>query len=361
MQPNKRDSLYPWLLLSQTPKIGPVTLQKLVQSFGGIENILEQTETTLSQVISSTIARLIRDQVAKPDVLKSLQWLDQEPNNYIITPSDPLYPQELFHLSDYPPVLYLKGNIELLKNNKIAIVGTRHPSNQGMENATMFARELANNGLTVVSGMAMGIDRYAHIGALEGKHSTIGVIGTAIDQVYPKSNLELFNQVIKDGLLISEFHLGTGPLANNFPRRNRIIAALSSGCLVVESANDGGSMITANLALELGREVMAIPGSIHNPVARGCHKLIKTGAKLVETCNDIFEELYIENKKPGYNDAFAISDPVLTAMGYEPIEIDKICNNLNIEFAEVCTKLLELELDGKIANCGNGKYQRIFK
>lgn len=361
MQQNKHDNLYPWLLLSLTPKIGSVTLQTLIKSFGTSRNVLAQTEQTLSQVINSNIARLIVQQVAKPEVDKALAWLDSNPNHHILTTIDPLYPKELFHLHDYPHVLYLSGNLRLLQNNKIAIVGTRHPSTQGIENAMMFARELANNGLSVVSGMALGIDKSAHLGALDGTASTIGVIGTSIDQVYPRSNLELFKQVTNNGLILSEFPLGTGPLANNFPRRNRIIAALGNACLVVESAIDGGSMITANLALELGREVMAIPGSIHNPVARGCHKLIKTGAKLVETCHDIFEELYIENKKPSYNDGFETDDPVLTAMGYEPIAIDKICNNLNIDFADVCTKLLELELNGKIANCGNGKYQRIFK
>lgn len=360
MQQNKQD-LYPWLLLSLTPKIGHVTLQTLLRSFGSATNVLEQNERILSQVINSTIAKLIVTEVAKPDTEKALQWTDLDTNNHIITADNPLYPPELLHLSDYPHVLYLKGNPDLLKNNKIAIVGTRHPSNQGMENATMFARELAKNGLTIVSGMAAGIDNYAHQGALEGRASTIGVIGTGIDQIYPKSNFNLFNQVWKTGLIISELPLGFGPLASNFPRRNRIIAALGKGCLVIESTTDGGSMITANLALELGREVMAIPGSIHNPAARGCHKLIKTGAKLVETCRDIFEELYLENKKPSYNDALEISDPVLAIMGYDPIEIDKICNHLNIEFSEVCTRLLELELNGKIANCGSGKYQRIFR
>jgi DNA processing protein len=361
MQQNKSTDLYPWLLLSLTPKIGSVTLQTLINSFGTAKNVLEQPEKILSQVVNPNVARLITQQTAAPDVTRALQWLDSEPNNYILTAEDPLYPAELFHLTNHPHILYLKGNLNLLKHNKIAMVGTRHPSKQGMENAAMFARELANNRFTIVSGMAEGIDSWVHKGALEGTSSTIGVIGTGIDQIYPKTNSNLFKEVIQNGLLLSEFSIGVGPMANNFPRRNRIIAALAKACLVVESAIDGGSMITANLALELGREVMAIPGSIHNPVARGCHKLIKTGAKLIETCNDIFEELYLENKKPSYNDAFESSDPILTAMGYEPIAIDEICNNLNIEFAELCTQLLELELIGKIINCGNGKYQRIFK
>lgn len=361
MQQQISTNLEKWLTLSLTQKVGNVTMQKLLNSFGSIENIFDQNDGTLGQIININVARLILNNSARDEANAALNWLKSDEQNYILTIEDHLYPEELKQLFDYPHVLYLTGNINLLKNTKLAIVGTRHPSNQGIENATMFARELTKNNVTIVSGMATGIDQYAHIGALDGEASTIGVIGTGIDQIYPKSNTELFKQVIQKGLLISELPLGSGPLANNFPRRNRIIAALSKGCLVVESANDGGSMITANLALELGREVMAIPGSIHNPVARGCHKLIKTGAKLIETCNDILEELYIEPNNSGYNDAFATKDPVLVAMGYEPIEIDKICSTLDIAFGELCSKLLELELDGKITNCGNGKYQRIFR
>ena len=360
MQQNKLHNIYNCLSLSLTPKIGAVTIQKLLASFGSIDNIFNQTEKTLSQIINPNIAKLIVTNTNKSEVDKALKWLDSDPNHHILTIDDERYPENLRHLTDYPCVLYLKGNLNLLKNNKLAIVGTRHPSNQGTANATMFAKELANNNITVVSGMAAGIDRFAHLGAMDGSASTIGVIGTGIDQVYPQSNLDIFNQVSNKGLLISEFPLNMAPLAGNFPRRNRLIAALSLACLVVESAIDGGSMITANLALELGRDVMAIPGSIHNPVAKGCHKLIKTGAKLVETCNDIFEELQLENKKSSYNGALKTDDPILLAMGFEPIAIDKICDNLNIEFAEVCTRLLELELDRKISNCGNGKYQRLI-
>lgn len=362
MQDKKNNEIHEWLTLALTPKVGPVTMLKLIQHFGSVTNVLSQSQNTLAQVVNRTVAKLISEKTAEPDVEKSFAWADSHANHYIISLEDERYPKELAQLTDPPLILYLKGNIDLLKKNKLAIVGTRHPSTQGMQNATDFARDLAKNGLTIVSGMALGIDKCAHSGALDGAGSTIGVIGTGIDQVYPSSNRALFEAVTaRGGLIISEFPLATPPLVSNFPRRNRIIAGLAKGCLVIESAIDGGSMITANLALEMGREVMAIPGSIHNPVSRGCHKLIKTGAKLIETSNDILEELYLDRESTIRNNASATTNPVLVAMGFDPIEIDRICANLNLSFADICPKLLELELDGEIVNCGSGKYQRIFK
>jgi DNA processing protein len=233
--------------------------------------------------------------------------------------------------------------------------------------------------------MALGIDRHAHLGALTEEVSTIGVLGTGIDLRYPTSNTDLYAKMLEHGLLISEFPLGTSPLIHNFPRRNRIIAGLSLGCLVIESTLDGGSMISAQYALDMGREVMAIPGSIHNPACRGCHKLIKNGAKLVENINDIIEELYLpehktklknqslersKQKSDIYPDSLSTNnstqisstkDKILHTMGFDPIEIDKICAQLNLEFSNICTELLELELEGIIVNCGGGRYQRVFR
>lgn len=406
-----------WLLLSQTPKVGPVTQLKLLRHFGSIENIYAQSQNTLSSIINPTLAKLIVSQVSKPQADKALEWLASSSNHHIITIESKFYPKELAQISAPPTLLFLKGNIELLHRNKLAIVGTRYPTEQGINNAYRFGKELSNNNLTVVSGMAEGIDKASHLGAMEGAGSTIGVIGTGIDQIYPQSNHELYQNLIsKNGLLISEFPLNTAPLAGNFPRRNRIIAGLSLGLLVVESAIDGGSMISANLALDMGREVMAIPGSIHNPTARGCHKLIKTGAKLVENINDILEELHPSsstsspygisynleqntaqnaqiNLRPNTQNGVQlhvqdklqanklsitnnliqtstsneankpdnqINDPVLVSMGYEPISIDKICSIMNLDFSQACANILELELSGKIINCGGGKYQRIF-
>ncbi|MBP9742118.1 MAG: DNA-processing protein DprA [Burkholderiales bacterium] len=352
------DNLYLWLLLSHTPKIGPATLVKLIKHFGSIENIYTQNHATLSSIINPVIAQLIIGQSAQKQANQALEWLNIADNHHIIHMNSDIYPKQLLEMHDAPPVLFLKGNIELLKRNKLAIVGTRHPTEQGIKNAYRFALELSNNNLTVVSGMANGIDKAAHLGALEGKNSTIGVIGTGIDHVYPPGNAKLYEDMLdKNGLLISEFPLNTAPIAYNFPKRNRIIAGLSLGLLVVESALDGGSMISANLANDLGREVMAIPGSIHNPVARGCHKLIKSGAKLVETTNDILEELQFGINKP---ELPKTDNPILMNMGYEPLNIDSICRILNLDFAQTCAKILELELSGEIINCGGGKYQRIF-
>ena len=354
-------NLYLWLLLSLTPKVGIVTIKKLIHHFGSIDNIYNQPQATLAQIISSTVASLITTKVSAPEADKAIAWMESSNNHLIISIDSPLYPMQLANISDPPNILFLKGNVELLKQNKFAIVGTRHPSVQGNNNAFAFAKDLSNNNLTIVSGMASGIDRAAHFGAIEGNSSTIGVIGTGIDQIYPLSNKDLYQKVIEqNGLIISEFPLGTPPLMNNFPRRNRIVAGLSIGLLVVESALDGGSMVSANMALEMGREVMAIPGSIHNPVSRGCHKLIKNGAKLIETSNDILEDLLIPTSTMAYN-PLPEDNPILKIMGFEPITIDKICSDLNIEFNDLCANLLELELNGKISNCGGGRYQRVFR
>ena len=352
--------LHSWLLLYFTPKIGPVTMLKLLHHFGSAKNILEQDSHTLSQFINPAIAKLIKDRASEPAVVKALDWQYQDPSNYLITLEDLRYPKELKQMIDPPLVLFAKGQINLLDNPKFAIVGTRHNTPQGAANAHSFACNLANNGLTIVSGMAYGIDRYAHMGALKGKASTIGVIGTGIDIRYPKSNNDLYIEVAKNGLILSELALNTQPLGSNFPRRNRIVAGLSLGCLVVESTLDGGSLITANLALEMGREVMAIPGSIHNPVSVGCHKLIKTGAKLIENTNDILDELPIANKQLAKKNV-TTTHPILDIIGYDAVEIDKICTRLDTSFADICPQLLELELDGQIVNCGSGRYQRIFK
>lgn len=350
--------LYPWLRLVMTPKVGPKTIKKLLYHFESPENIISQDSNILAEFVGITVARLIIDNAGEKAINHAYSWLAEDTNNNIVTLADPDYPKELSEIADPPVILFAKGNLSLLKQHKFSIIGTRHPTRQGTLNAFNFAQNLSNLNLTIVSGMAEGIDKHAHLGGLDGAGSTIGVVGTGIDIIYPAGNKELFHNVAQKGLLLSEFALGTQPFVGNFPRRNRIVAGLSTGCLVIESSLDGGSMITANMALEMGREVMAIPGSIHNPVARGCHKLIKSGAKLIETTNDIIEELQIVHKQVK---ADVTDDPILQIMGYDPIEIDHICSKLNISFAEICANLLALELDGRITNCGNGKYQRTFR
>lgn len=358
MDKNKLNS---YLRLALTPKVGPKTMQKLMTHFGSANNVLEQDHITLAKFVGSATANLILKYESEKAVNDVYQWLEQDSKNSIITLEDKNYPHTLAQISDPPTILFAKGNLSLLANNKLAIIGTRHPTEQGSLNAYNFAGALSNLNLTIVSGMAEGIDQHAHRGALENSGSTIGVIGTGIDRIYPASNKELFHKVAEGGLLLSEFNLGTQPLAANFPRRNRIVAGLSIGCVVIESAIDGGSMITANLALEMGREVMAIPGSIHNPVTKGCHKLIKNGAKLIENTNDIIEELQIENTLQQISIEKTTDNPILLAMGYDEITIDNICNKLRANFSDICANLLELELEGYITNCGNGRYQRIFR
>ena len=354
------NKLYDWLLLSLTPGIGGVNLLKLIQHFDNPSNALSAPIHELTQIIPQGVAKLIKNREAEANVIRSLEWINAGQNRYIITLDDERYPESLAQISSPPPTLFAFGNINLLNSPKIAIVGTRHPSQHGIENSIAFARDLANNGLTVVSGMASGVDHHVHKSVLSTNGATIGVLGTGVDLMYPKSNHLLYQQMYNSGLLLSEFPLGMSALAQNFPRRNRIIAGMSLGCLVIESAIDGGSMISANFALDMGREVFAIPGSIHNPVARGCHKLLKQGAKLVETANDVLEELSLLRKpKPIIVDD-QTTDPLLKTMGFDPISIDTLSENTQFDFAELCAKLLEFELDGKIINCGHGRYQRIF-
>lgn len=360
---NKINNYY-WLKLYFTYGVGVVNFLKLLQHFGTPENVFNQDINTLAKIVGKPLATAIMSSNNESEIEKILVWLKSAPSTrHMITLEDPKYPVELAQIANPPVLFFAEGNIELLKNKKIAIVGTRHPTNYGIDNAHNFADVLARNNFTIVSGLAAGIDRYAHEGALssQNNYSTIAVIGTGLDIVYPASNKLLYQKIRENGLIISEFSLGTPPATSNFPRRNRIIVGLSKACLVVESAIDGGSMISANFALESGREVLAIPGSVHNPMARGCHKLIKMGAKLCETATDILDEIkytYVEELKNDINEEDI--DPFLVKMGYDEVSIDAICQSLNIDFGELCAKLLELELDGKIINCGNGRYQRVF-
>ncbi len=359
---NNKDNikLYNWLLISLTYGVGGTSLLRLIERFGSIDAVLAASVNELMEILPHGVAKLVHTRSSEPNVVRALEWLNSGEMRHIITLDDERYPESLAEIASPPPLLFAFGDINLLKMPKIAIVGTRNPSQHGIENSAAFARDLANNGLAVVSGMAGGVDHYAHKGVLNAKGATIGVLGTGIDLIYPKSNRVLFQQMYNSGLLLSEFPLGTAALSQNFPRRNRIISGLSLGCLVIESAIDGGSMISANFALEMGREVFAIPGSIHNPVARGCHKLLKQGAKLVETANDVLEELKLIYKPKNIIQDDENTDPLLHLMGFDAISIDKLSENSRLDFAELCAKLLEFELDGKIVNCGHGRYQRIF-
>lgn len=359
-----------WLQLSLTPNIGAVTLRQLLQRFGLPQQILASSHSQLTQVLSSTTAEATLH--PSPNITRAIEstfdWL-QAPNHFLLTLADANYPASLLEIADPPPLLYLKGNPDLLQHPAIGIVGSRNASTQGINNAHAFANALASAGLSVISGMALGIDSAAHQGALEAlvthphSGSTIAVIGTGMDLVYPARNRALAHQIVEQGLLVSEFPLGTKALAHNFPRRNRIISGLSRGVLVVEAAAASGSLITARQAGEQGREVFAIPGSIHSPLAKGCHQLIKQGAKLVDSANDILEELHwgipADTPMSVSTEIPACTHPLLEILGFDPCALDTLQARSHLSTAELQSQLLELELAGQLQRLPGGKFQRL--
>lgn len=352
-------SLASWLALSQIPGLGNEGLRRLLQTFGSPEAVLQASVSSLSQHVKPAIARAIAGGIDESALVSIALWLD-DPQNRILTIADAEYPQHLLNTADPPLLLYVKGRLDLLNMPALAVVGSRNATTQGLHNAEAFARSASDSGLCIVSGMAHGIDTSAHLGGLLGKSSSIAVVGTGLDKVYPASNYKLAHRLAQDGTVISEFPLGTPPVASNFPRRNRIISGLSLGCLVVEASLQSGSLITARMALEQGREVFAIPGSIHSPQSKGCHALIKQGAKLVESAQDILEEL-------GHNitTTSAIGErtpehPLFAHLGFDPVDVETLAQRSNLTIAELSAILLQLELDGHIATLPGGLYQRII-
>jgi len=296
----------------------------------------------------------------------TLTWLAQD-NNHIITLADATYPKKLLEISDPPALLYAIGNLALLNHTSIALVGSRHATPQGEKNAVNFAQAMCDHGLCVVSGMALGIDGAAHRGAIKSNGATIAVVGTGLDIVYPARHRDLAHQIAERGLIISEFPLGTPSKSQNFPRRNRIISGLSAGCLVVEANINSGSLITARLAAEQGREVFAIPGSIHSPVSKGCHQLIKQGAKLVESAEDIFEELknvMPEHGPSGPTTQMGTTTPeansLLALMGFEAISFEALLATSALTPERLSSMLMLLELEGKITALSGSNYQRLM-
>lgn len=365
-------NLYNWLLLALTPNIGPVSFLKLLKHFQSIENVFLASIDELSQVVSQKAACLIKEKHSQTSVDETLLWQTNKDCS-LLTLLDEDYPTELTNAAVTPPLLFLRGQRSLLPKRKFSIVGSRHPTPQGIQNATTFAQNLAQKGMVIVSGLAAGIDKAAHQGAINASGETIAIIGTGIDRVYPSSNKEIAHQLTERGLIISEFPLGTKPKPSNFPRRNRLIAALGEGTLVVEATTESGSLITARLAGQMNKEVMAIPGSIHNVQSKGCHKLIKEGAKLVESLEDIFSELPPLDVNSHTEHDFLLSSPskdsepspkttsnLLDAMGFDPIHPDVLAQKLNIQTPLLYEELLTLELDGIIKATSGGRFQRLF-
>lgn len=357
-----------WLRLLDVPGVGPVTGRLLLSNFGLPQQVFAASRSELAAVIGDKLAdTLLRHD--NPDYIHyALDWQSQ-PGRHIITLADEAYPRALFDTTDPPLVLYAHGNLGLLNRPAIAVVGARNATPQGVDNAERFAQALSAAGLTIISGLALGIDAAAHRGGVALAGSTIAVVGTGADRIYPARNEMLARQIAEQGLVISEFPLGTGPLRENFPRRNRIISGLAKGVLVVEAADRSGSLITARQAAEQGRDVFAIPGSIHSPLSKGCHLLIKQGAKLVDDARDILVEINWQNSPaPSANDssetqatsavAADASDPVLAQMGFDPVTEEALIDRTGLTSAMLSAKLLELELAGHIARLPGGRLQR---
>lgn len=366
-----------WFRLLETPRLGAAQARQLLAAFGSPGAVLRAPPSALKGFVGPSVAAAIAGPAPEQfseRLLRCEAWLAEGAGRRYLTLGDAGYPPLLLETADPPVLLYADGAVDRLSAPSIAVVGARHPTAQGTENARNFAASLGRAGLVVVSGLARGIDAAAHEGALAAGGCTVAVLGSGPDEPYPPSNARLAARIVEQGgLLISEYAPGTPPLKDNFPRRNRIIAGLSLGTLVVEAAVRSGSLITARLASEAGREVFAIPGSIHSPQAKGCHALIKQGAKLVEVATDILEELRLEGRPSiasatlegdaqdaaGEGDRRAPTDPILRALGHDPATLDALQARTGWPTADLAAGLLELELQGRVARLPGGLFQRI--
>jgi DNA processing protein len=387
---NDPDELAAWLHLVLTHGVGSSTARDLLARFGLPSQILSAGFPALQKCVPEKIALALStkpDEALQAQIDKTLAWAS-EPGNHVLTLADTNYPPALLSIADPPPLLYAKGRTELLSRHAVAIVGSRNATAQGMQNAERFAQTLSNAGLCVVSGLALGIDAAAHAGAcsaVSGHGSTIAITGTGLDLVYPAKHRALAHRIAEQGCLLSEYPIGTAAIAANFPRRNRLISGMSLGVLVVEAALQSGSLITARSALEQGREVFAIPGSIHSPLAKGCHQLIRQGAKLVESAQDILEELQLHTVVPSKHHAIGrVTDSavmsaaitlspttelsaasnehtrrVMRAAGHDPASVDQLAERTGLPASDIQASLLLLELDGKFERMTDGRYQKL--
>jgi DNA processing protein len=373
--------LQAWLRLLLTPGVGNESARKLLAAFGSAQSIFEQSEAALLAIGS---ARLVQAIQIEPEELKgqlssTLAWLAAGEDRCVVNLGEAHYPADLLNITDPPLLLFMLGSlvakadasVTLDALNCLAIVGSRNPTPQGEVNARQFAQSFGGAGWCVVSGMALGVDGAAHDGALMGGGHTVAVVGTGLDRVYPKKHLALAHRIAERGLIVSEFPLGTPPLTSNFPRRNRLISGLSHGTLVIEAALQSGSLITARLAAEQGKEVFAIPGSIHSPQARGCHLLIKQGAKLVESAQDVLEELQlplsfataeastVDAMTPTETQEDKEENPLLTALGFDATSLDALQARTGWPTAQLQAQLLALELNGEVARLPGGLFVRM--
>ncbi|WP_244289441.1 DNA-processing protein DprA [Burkholderia puraquae] len=404
-----------WLQLAHAPGLAPAVLEALLDAFGSPDALLRASGQAIAAVTSPAAAQAVRasergDLDARTDTV--LAWLDA-PGNVLVTLNDPAYPPRLRDLHDPPPLLYVKGRLDLLHARCLAVVGSRHATPQGLADATRFARELSDAGLPIVSGLALGIDGAAHRGGLDGRSGTVAVIATGADLVYPARHCALAHEIAARGAIVSEWPLGTPARAAHFPQRNRLIAALAIGALVVEAAPRSGSLITARLANELGRDVFAMPGSIHAPLAQGCHALIRDGAKLTATPLDVLEEYGLGEPNTGVaggaacsghrganagdirettaaiqraaasgtqtGDAVPATAPapaeapssapqlpgspseqaLLAALGYSPVTYEWLAEHSGLSDDVLHRTLLALELAGRVASLPGGRFARL--
>src|SRR5438132_4922906 len=357
-----------WASLQLLPGLSPRILAGLLKALGGPEEVRGASRANLAKLVPTELVSVIENGPDPALLERTLSWI-AEPGHALIAWDDADYPRALLTISDPPPAFYYRGRRELLNRPSIAIVGSRNATPQCMDNAEAFAATLSGAGFTIVSGLALGIDTAAHRGGLSSGGSSIAVIGTGPDRIYPSANRDLGQRLAADGGLLSEFPLGTPPLPANFPRRNRLLSGLSRGVLVVEATLASGSLITARFAAEQGREVFAIPGSIHSPFSKGSHRLIKEGAKLVETAQDVLDELRLVTSSPlpGTPAATAEADAeiqgvaarVLAALGHDTAGVDALCERTGLAADAIAVALVELELSGKIAPLPGGAYQRL--
>jgi DNA processing protein len=379
-----REELAAWLRLATTPGISRGNARQLLAALGSAERVLAADERTLQALVGPDVIHALKRRDARDEVrlVTTLRWLESAQSDAprdIVVLGDPRYPDLLLETADPPLLLFTLGRVELLSAPAVAIVGSRSATPQGMDNARSFARFLSEHKLTVVSGLAMGIDGAAHEGGLAGPGSTVAFVGTGLDRVYPVGHAALCQRIAEQGLVASEYPLGAVALPINFPRRNRLIAGITRGTLVVEAALESGSLITARMALECGREVFAIPGSIHSPQSRGCHQLIQEGAKLVETGADVLQELRLAGGasratlSPMQPSLFALPaapasggdggadgpDAALrAALGYDPVTFDALAARTGMPSDQLAARLLELELSGVVQRLPGGLLQR---
>jgi DNA processing protein len=346
-----------WLRLTLIPGVSARAQQKLLRELGTPQDVLGAPVGQVQRVVGSEVAAAFARGAQEALVARAKDWLATSGRHFIAL-SDAQYPRAWLDIDSPPTAFYAVGDPAWLSTPAIAVVGSRNATAQGVQDAQEFSRALCAAGLTIVSGLAHGIDAAAHRGALGERGSTVAVMGTGADRIYPRANATLAHEIADKGCLVSEFPLGTGAIAANFPQRNRLISGLAGAVLVVQAAEESGSLITARYAAEQGRDVFAIPGSIHSPLAKGCHLLIKQGAKLVDRVEDILAELGLGSQER-LKRAQMPSHPLLRAMGFEPLTVDEIIARTGGSAASVAAQLSELEVDGRVEALAGGRFQQL--